>query len=102
MQSKTRAKAKCKGEKGGSKIFEQYQNIVTERTQYPWGEGNMHRRIRRTTSHGSIKAILEQDSKFYRVCGTINKILVLLLHVFVTFDVIITILKRDVFLQVAS
>ena len=68
VQSKTRAKAKIESQQGGSKIFERYQNLVTERTQYPYRQGNLQRRIRRTTSHGSIKAILEQDSKFSKVC----------------------------------
>ena len=67
VQSKTRAKAKCEGQQGGSKIFERYQDLVTERTQYPYRQGNLQRRIRRTKSHGSIKAILEQDSKYSKV-----------------------------------
>ena len=53
VQSKTRAKAKCKSDKGGSKIFENYKSTVTKRTQHP--EGNMQRRIRRTTSCGSLE-----------------------------------------------
>ena len=57
VQSKTRAIAKCKGEKGGSKIFEHYQSTVTQRTQQP-SKGNSLRRIRRTSSCGS----LEMDS----------------------------------------
>ena len=57
VQSKTRAIAKCKSEKGGSKIFENYQSTVTQRTQQP-SKGNLQRRIRRTSSCGS----LEMDS----------------------------------------
>ena len=53
VQSKNRAKAKSKSDKGGSKIFENYKSTVTKRTQYP--EGNMQRRIRRTTSCGSLE-----------------------------------------------
>ena len=51
VQSKTRAKAKSKSEKGGSKIFENYQSTVTKRTQHP--DGN--RRIRRISSCGSLE-----------------------------------------------
>ena len=64
VQSKTRAKAKAKSEKGGSKIFEHYQCTVTKRIQYP--EGNMQRRLRRTTSCGSLE-MLENDSKSNQV-----------------------------------
>ena len=53
VQSKTRAKAKSKSDKGGSKIFENYKSTVTRRTQHP--DGNMQRRIRRTTSCGSLE-----------------------------------------------
>ena len=53
VQSKTRAKAKSEIDKGGSKIFENYKSTVTKRTQHP--EGNMQRRIRRTTSCGSLE-----------------------------------------------
>ena len=53
VQSKTRAMAKCKSEKGGSKIFENYQSTVTKRTQQP--EGNLQRRIRRISSCGSLE-----------------------------------------------
>ena len=51
VQSKTRAKAKSKSEKGGSKIFENYQSTVTKRTQHPHG----NRRIRRISSCGSLE-----------------------------------------------
>ena len=51
VQSKTRAMAKCKSETGGSKIFENYQSTVTKRTS----QGKLQRRIRRTSSCGSLE-----------------------------------------------
>ena len=72
VQSKTRAKAKVKGEKGGSKIFEHYQCNVTKRTQHT--EGNMNRRVRRTTSCGSLE-VLENTSKTNQVPEQDNKLL---------------------------
>ena len=65
VQSKTRAKAKSEIDKGGSKIFENYKSTVTKRTQNP--EGNLQRRIRRTTSCGSLEI---KGSKSNQVLNT--------------------------------
>ena len=79
VQSKTRAKAKAKSEKGGSKIFEHYQCTVTKRTQHP--EGNMQRRLRRTTSCGSLE-MLEHASKSNQVSEHKNLNLTLKINLF--------------------
>ena len=65
VQSKTRAKAKAKSERGGSKIFENYQCTVNKRTQHQ--DGNLQRRIRRTTSCGSLEKALDQGFKLHQV-----------------------------------